>query len=190
MVLCRLFSPLSLPKAGPPGAGADLSGLCPAGHWASKDRNSIPTLGRLCQCLTSFAIIRKSFFFCLGGNSMFLFVASYPNTGHYWEKCICCPLPRFFSTQLTVCLLATCIPRAFPTKLLSSQFISSLYWCIGVFLPSARLCISFVELYKFSVGWLLSFPAWLNTNIISAFASLPRHLKAAEILATRPEYET
>lgn len=127
MVLCRLFSPLSLPKAGPPGAGADLLGLCPAGHWASKDRNSIPTLGRLCQCLTSFAIIRKSFFFCLGGNSMFLFVASYPNTGHYWEKCICCPLPRFFSTQLTVCLLATCIPRAFPTKLLSSQFFPSLY---------------------------------------------------------------
>lgn len=188
MVLCRLFSPPSLHRAGLPGAGS--SGLCPAGHWASKDRNSTPTLGILCQCLTSFAIIRKGFFFCLGRNSIFLFVASYPITAHNWDKCLCCPLPRYFSTQLTVCVLDTCIPRAFPNKAAFHPLCPQPVLVHWGFPPSAGLCISFVELYKFHVGWLLSFPAWLNTNIISAFASLPRHLKAAEIPAMRSEYET
>lgn len=70
----------------PPRAGS--SDLCAAGHWASKDRNSTPTLGSLYQCLISFAIKKKGFFLCLSGNSVFLFVASSSVTGHYWEKSV------------------------------------------------------------------------------------------------------
>lgn len=86
MGLWRLSSPPSLPEAGPPRPGS--SGLCPAGLWAAKDRNSTHTLGNLCQCLTSFTITEKRFFFYLSGNSIFLLVASYPITGHRWQKCV------------------------------------------------------------------------------------------------------
>lgn len=63
---------------------------------------------------------KKPVFFCLSGNSVFLFIASYPITGHYWEKCVSAvPCPGIYphSSQ------SVCWPPASPgpsTKLFST----------------------------------------------------------------------
>lgn len=175
MDLCSLSSPPSLP--------AWSRFIRAASSWAlsiqgqklyTHSGQPVPVFDLLCNN-------KKRGFFCLSGNSVFLFVASYPVTGHYWEKCISAvPCPGIYPHSSQSVRWPPAFPGPFHKAALHHS-VPSLYWCIGVFLPSAGLCISFVELYQFPVGWLLSFPAWLNTNMISTFASLPRHLQAAEI---------
>lgn len=175
--LCRLSGPPSLPKAGLPRAAS--SGLCPAGHWACKDRNSTPTLGNVCQCWTSSAMIKNRVFFLLFKQKFRISL---------WEKCVSAfPCPGIYAHSSQSVCWPPASPGPFPQSCFPPTSSSACTDALGFFLPNAGLCISFVELYKFPVGWSLSFPAWLNTNMISTFASLPRHLKAAEIPAIRSE---
>lgn len=112
MGLWRLSSPPSLPEAGPPRPGS--SGLCPAGLWAAKDRNSTPALGNLCQCLTSFIIIKKKIF--LLSEWKFHISLCSPLSYHWTpltKVCLCFPLSRYLYTQLTVCL-SSASPGPFP----------------------------------------------------------------------------
>lgn len=86
---------------------------------------------------------------------------------------------------LTVYLLPTQIPRASSTKLLPPGWSPVCTGALGYSSTAQGFAFPFVELCKAPVSWFLSFAAWLHTNIISPFAFLLCHLKAAEIPVVR-----
>lgn len=88
-----------------------------------------------------------------------ILLASFATRACYWLKCN---------------LLFTVTCKAFPAKLLSSQSSPSMYWCLGLFLPSCRA---------------LHFPLFNFMSLLSShFSHLLRSLWMAAQLSTTPNF--